>query len=69
MIAAGSLLELTLNASGFSMPVGRVQYLYMKPMSFEEFLLAQGQETVVEALGKDRACSQNRWFTTPCLTG
>lgn len=55
VIAAGSLLELTLNASGISMPVGRVQYLYMKPMSFEEFLVAQGQETAVEALAHDRA--------------
>ena len=54
VIAAGSLLELTLHASGISMPVGRVQYLYMKPMSFEEFLIAQGQETVVEALRHNR---------------
>ena len=54
VIAAGSLLELTLNASGISMPVGRIQYLYMKPMSFEEFLIAQGQETVVEALRNNR---------------
>ena len=42
VIAAGSLLELTLNAAGISMPVGRIQYLYMKPMSFEEFLIAMG---------------------------
>lgn len=55
VIAAGSLLALSLNASGYSMPVGRIQYLYMKPMSFEEFLIAQGQETVVEALMHDRA--------------
>ena len=54
VIAAGSLLELTLNESEFSMPVGRIQYLYMKPMSFEEFLTAQGQETAVEALKHDR---------------
>lgn len=55
VIAAGSLLELTLNASGISMPVGRVQYLYMKPMSFEEFLVAQEQETAVEALAQDKS--------------
>ncbi len=55
VIAAGSLLELTLSTSGLPMPVGRVQYLYMKPMGFEEFLLARGQETVVEALKNDRS--------------
>lgn len=54
VIAAGSLLELALNAAGISMPVGRIQYLYMKPMSFEEFLIAMGQETTVEALTHKR---------------
>ena len=54
VIATGSLLELTLNAGGLSMPAGRIQYLYMKPMGFEEFLIAQGQETAVEALRHDR---------------
>ena len=54
VIAAGSLLELTLNAAGISMPVGRVQYLYMKPMSFEEFLIAMGQEATIEALAHNR---------------
>ncbi len=54
VIAAGSLLEPILNASNFSMPVGRIEYLYMKPLSFEEFLLAQGQETLAEALRNDR---------------
>ena len=53
VVAAGSLLELTLSASGFSMPVGRIQYLYMKPMSFEEFLIALGQEATVTALKHD----------------
>jgi len=34
VIAAGSLLEFTLKAENLRMPVGRVQYLYMYPMSF-----------------------------------
>jgi uncharacterized protein len=38
LIAAGSLLEFTLSEAAFSMPVGRVQYLYMQPMRFSEFL-------------------------------
>ena len=41
MIAAGSLLEFLLEDHTFSMPVGRIGYMYMEPLSFEEFLLAQ----------------------------
>ena len=44
VIAAGSLLELTLSDHSFAMPVGRMEYLFLGPMSFEEFLLA-GPET------------------------
>lgn len=42
VIAAGSLLEFTLNNADFRMPVGRVQSLYMKPCSFSEYLVASG---------------------------
>jgi uncharacterized protein len=41
VIAAGSLLEFTLEEEDFSFPVGRVQFIHMKPLSFQEFLLAQ----------------------------
>jgi len=40
VVAAGSLLEFTLSDHSFSMPVGRIQYLQMGPMDFEEYLLA-----------------------------
>ncbi len=40
VIAAGSLLEFILSDHSFSMPVGRISYLYIEPLSFEEFLLA-----------------------------
>jgi predicted AAA+ superfamily ATPase len=40
VIAAGSLLEFVLSDHSFSMPVGRISYLYVEPLSFEEFLLA-----------------------------
>ena len=40
VLAAGSLLEFTLSDHDFSMPVGRIQYLHMGPMAFEEFLEA-----------------------------
>ncbi|MDZ7340974.1 MAG: ATP-binding protein [candidate division KSB1 bacterium] len=39
VIAAGSLLEFALSRHNFSMPVGRIEYLYLGPMTFEEFLL------------------------------
>lgn len=42
LIAAGSLLEFTLKEDRFSFPVGRVEYLYMRPLSFIEFLEAKG---------------------------
>ncbi|WP_218943557.1 DUF4143 domain-containing protein [Exilibacterium tricleocarpae] len=38
VLAAGSLLEFALSGHQFSMPVGRVEYLHMGPMTFTEFL-------------------------------
>jgi len=46
VIAAGSLLEFVLSEHTFSMPVGRIEYLFMGPMSFSEFLTAAGKETL-----------------------
>ncbi len=43
ILAAGSLLEFLLAEHDFSMPVGRVEYLYLGPMDFDEFLIALGQ--------------------------
>ncbi len=43
VVAAGSLLDFALAKHEFSMPVGRVGYLYLEPLSFEEFLNAIGQ--------------------------
>ena len=42
VVAAGSLLDFALAKHEFSMPVGRVSYLYLEPLSFEEFLDAVG---------------------------
>ncbi len=41
VIAAGSLLEFTLKDADFRMPVGRVESLYLKPLSFSEYLSAE----------------------------
>ncbi|NGX34719.1 MAG: hypothetical protein K1060chlam1_01072 [Candidatus Anoxychlamydiales bacterium] len=38
VIAAGSLMEFLLNNDKYSFPVGRVEFLYLRPFSFEEFL-------------------------------
>ena len=40
VVAAGSLLEFTLAEHDFSMPVGRVEYFHLGPMSYREFLQA-----------------------------
>lgn len=47
VIGAGSLLEFALNDEEFRMPVGRIQYLYMYPLSFNEFVLAQGKGNLI----------------------
>lgn len=40
IIAAGSLLEFTLADHSYSMPVGRIEYYHLGPMTFREFLQA-----------------------------
>lgn len=44
VICAGSLLEFVLEEHSFPVPVGRIEYLHMGPMQFEEFLLALDRE-------------------------
>ncbi len=44
VLSAGSLLEFVLSDHSFSMPVGRIQYLHMGPMTFSEFLMGIGEE-------------------------
>jgi len=48
VIAAGSLLDFTLEKIG--VPVGRIQMLYLFPLSFVEFLLAKEKRLLLEAL-------------------
>jgi uncharacterized protein len=44
VIAASSLLDFVLSDHSFSMPVGRITYLHLAPLSFSEFLLAVDPE-------------------------
>ena len=48
VIAAGSLLEFVLEEHTFSMPVGRIEYLHLGPMTFKEFLDGIGREKLRE---------------------
>src|SRR3990167_4965673 len=50
VIATGSLLDFALETHTFSMPVGRIGYLYLEPVSFEEFLLAKQKTGLLEYL-------------------
>ena len=43
VVGAGSLLEFALSQEDFKMPVGRIQYVFLKPLSFLEFLDAIGE--------------------------
>jgi predicted AAA+ superfamily ATPase len=51
VVAAGSLLEFVLAEHSFSMPVGRINYMHLEPLSFEEFLLANDKKTLWDYLG------------------
>lgn len=50
VIAAGSLLGLSINRGLYSFPVGKVDILTMYPLTFEEFLLATGNEQLVSLI-------------------
>ena len=57
VIAAGSLLEFMLEGEdregrNFPMPVGRIEYMFVPPLDFEEFLLAAGRPGLCDWLGK-----------------
>ncbi len=54
IIAAGSLLDFVLAEHTFSMPVGRIEYLYMGPMDFMEFLTASENNSLFEFLRQFR---------------
>ena len=52
VIAAGSLRGVALRKEGISFPVGKVDRIEMYPMSFEEFVIADGGKKYIEALNK-----------------
>jgi predicted AAA+ superfamily ATPase len=52
IVAAGSLLGVNLHADE-SFPVGKVEFLMLYPLSFTEFLLAIGENALVELMEKN----------------
>ncbi len=56
IIAAGSLLGIAVNREKFSFPVGKVDRFTMYPMDMEEFMIALGQQ---ELVNKIKYCYRN----------
>lgn len=54
VVAAGSLLEFAMDEYNESLPVGRVTYMYLYPLTFTEFLWAMGEEKLADHLQEVR---------------
>ncbi|MEW6041131.1 MAG: AAA family ATPase [Elusimicrobiota bacterium] len=52
VISAGSLLDFALRSPDFKMPVGRIQFLYLEPLSFSEYLDATGNQNLRQYLSE-----------------
>lgn|SRR3990167_4466184 len=52
IIVAGSLLDFALDDHEFSMPVGRITYVHVEPLSFIEFLWAKKLDDLVSFLSE-----------------
>jgi uncharacterized protein len=50
VVAAGSLLEVRMKSEGWSFPVGRVEFLYLYPLTFDEFLSVTNEQILLQAL-------------------
>ncbi|MGR3220942.1 MAG: ATP-binding protein [Candidatus Anammoxibacter sp.] len=50
VIAAGSLLEVLIADKGFSFPVGRIEFAYLFPLTFAEFLMAIEEDELLDFL-------------------
>ncbi len=56
VIGAGSLLGVQISQKDYSFPVGKVEFLTIYPLSFEEFLINTGNNLLLE---KIKTCFQN----------
>ncbi|MBN2479694.1 MAG: ATP-binding protein [Parachlamydiales bacterium] len=59
VIGASSLLEFALVEGKFSFPVGRIQFMYLKPFSFEEYINARKKTEILEEIIKNQNFEKN----------
>ncbi len=74
VMAAGSLLETVIGKDQIGFPVGRVQYLFMYPLTFEEFLVAIEAEQALKfyntvPLPSFALSKMLRYFHKYCMIG
>lgn len=50
IISLGSLLGVSVNRSNFSFPVGKVQFMTMYPLDFEEYLMAKNEHELISLI-------------------
>lgn len=50
IIALGSLLGVSVNRENFSFPVGKVQFMTLHPLDFEEYLMARHESGLIEMI-------------------
>lgn len=50
VVAAGSLLGVSLNREGYSAPVGKVDTITLRPLTFDEFLRAVGDGAMIDGI-------------------
>ena len=50
IISLGSLLGVSVNRSNFSFPVGKVQFMTMYPLDFEEYLMAKNEYELISLI-------------------
>ena len=58
VVAAGSLLDVFINRNQFEIPVGRFEYCYLHPCTFDEFLLATGNNAALKPLNEIKISAQ-----------
>lgn len=67
IIVAGSLLGVAVNRAKFSFPVGKVDMKTLYPMDMEEFMLALGEDDLVEQIKKCFQTEENTVRTARAL--
>ena len=53
VIAAGSLLGVAVNRANYSFPVGKVYMETLYPLDFEEFLMANGEQLLIDMINEN----------------